>query len=56
VSAHYRAGDCAAVRSDLGRMPDLSEAVRAEVTEWQARCVFEERMFNGPLVPRGPFR
>jgi len=56
VSAHYRAGDCAAVRSDLGRMPDLSEAVRAEVTEWQARCVFEERAFNGPLVPRGPFR
>ena len=56
VSAHYRAGDCAAVRADLGRMPDLSEAVRAEVTEWQARCVFEERVFNGPLVPRGPFR
>ena len=56
VSAHYRAGDCAAVRSDLGRMPDLSEALRAEVTEWQARCVFEERAFNGPLVPSGPFR
>jgi tetratricopeptide (TPR) repeat protein len=56
VSAHYRAGDCAAVRSDLGRMPDLSESVRLEVTEWQARCVFEERAFNGPLVPRGPFR
>ncbi|HUM09319.1 MAG TPA: hypothetical protein VLT82_00045 [Myxococcaceae bacterium] len=56
VSAHYRAGDCAAVRSDLGRMPDLSDAVRAEVTEWQARCAFEERTFNGPLVPRGPFR
>ena len=56
VSAHYRAGDCAAVRSDIGRMPDLSEAVRAEVTEWQARCAFDERTFNGPLVPRGPFR
>jgi len=56
VSAHYRAGDCAAVRSDLGRMPDLSDSVRAEVTEWQARCAFEERSFNGPLVPRGPFR
>ena len=56
VSAHYRAGDCAAVRSDLGRMPDLSEAIRAEVTEWQARCEFEERAFHGPLVPRGPFR
>ena len=56
VSAHYRAGDCAAVRSDLGRMPDLSEALRAEVTEWQARCEFEERTSNGPLVPRGPFR
>lgn len=55
-SAHYRAGDCAAVRSDLGRMPDLSEALRAEVTEWQARCTFEEQTFNGPLVPRGPFR
>ena len=56
VSAHYRAGDCAAVRSDLGRMPDLSDAIRAEVTEWQARCEFEERTFHGPLVPRGPFR
>ena len=56
VSAHYRAGDCPAVHSDLGRMPDLSDAVRAEVTEWQARCAFEERAFNGPLVPRGPFR
>ena len=56
VSAHYLAGDCAAVRSDLGRMPDLSEALRAEVTEWQERCDFEARTFNGPLVPRGPFR
>jgi len=56
VSAHYRAGDCAAVRSDLGGMPDLSDAIRAEVTEWQARCEFEERTFHGPLVPRGPFR
>jgi len=56
VSAHYRDGDCAAVRSDLGRMPDLSEPLRAEVTEWQARCTFEEQTFNGPLVPRGPFR
>jgi tetratricopeptide (TPR) repeat protein len=56
VSAHYRAGDCAAVRADLGRMPDLSDALRTEVTEWQARCAFEERAFNGPLVPRGPFR
>jgi hypothetical protein len=56
VSAHYRAGDCGAVRSDLGRMPDLSEPLRAEVTEWQARCTFEEQTFNGPLVPRGPFR
>jgi tetratricopeptide (TPR) repeat protein len=56
VSAHYRAGDCAAVKTDLGRMPDLSEALRAEVTEWQARCVFDERTFNGPLVPRSPFR
>jgi tetratricopeptide (TPR) repeat protein len=56
VSAHYRAGDCAAVRSDLGRLPDLSDAIRVEVTEWQARCDFEERTFKGPLVPRGPFR
>jgi hypothetical protein len=56
VSAHYLAGDCDAVHSDLGRMPDLSEALRAEVTEWQARCDFEQRTFNGPLVPRGPFR
>ncbi|HZJ52856.1 MAG TPA: hypothetical protein VFD38_01855 [Myxococcaceae bacterium] len=56
VSAHYRAGDCAAVRADLGRMPDLSDALRAEVTEWQARCAFDDRAFNGPLVPRGPFR
>jgi len=56
VSAHYLAGDCAAVRSDLGRMPDLSEALRAEMTEWQTRCDFEQRTFNGPLVPRGPFR
>jgi hypothetical protein len=56
VSGHYQAGDCAAVRNDLGRMPDLAPAVRAEVTEWQARCDFEGRVFTGPLVPRGPFR
>ena len=56
VSANYRAGDCPAVRSDLGRMPEVSEALHAEVTEWQARCAFEERKFEGPLVPRGPFR
>jgi tetratricopeptide (TPR) repeat protein len=56
VSAHYQAGDCAAVRTDLGRMPDLGPALRAEVTEWQGRCDFEGRLFNGALVPRGAFR
>ena len=28
VSAHYRAGDCGAVRSDLGRMPDSVRPLR----------------------------
>jgi tetratricopeptide (TPR) repeat protein len=56
AAAHYQAGDCAAVRSDLGRMPDLGAALRAEVTEWQGRCDFEGRVFKGPLVPRASFR
>jgi len=56
IAADYQAGDCAAVRADLGRMPDLATPLRGEVTEWQARCDFEGRSFNGPLVPRRPFR
>jgi tetratricopeptide (TPR) repeat protein len=56
VAAHYQTGDCAAVHTDLGRLPDLGAALRAEVTEWQARCDFEGRVFNGPLVPRAAFR
>jgi hypothetical protein len=56
IAADYQAGDCAAVRADLGRMPDLATPLRGEVTEWQARCDFEGRAFKGPLVPRGAFR
>jgi len=56
VAAHYQAGDCAAVHGDRGRLPDLGAALRAEVTEWQARCDFEGQVFNGPLVPRAAFR
>ena len=56
VSADYRAGDCGGVADDIGQMPDFGPGLRAEVTEWQARCAFDVRTFHGPLVPADPFR
>jgi hypothetical protein len=56
VSADYLAGDCGAVADDAGQLPDFGPGLRAEVTEWQKRCAFDVRTFNGPLVPRNPFR
>jgi hypothetical protein len=56
VAADYLAGDCGAVADDAGQLPDLGLGFRAEVTEWQARCAFDVRTFNGPLVPGDPFR
>jgi len=56
VSADFRAGDCGGVADDIGQMPDFGPGLRAEVTEWQARCAFDVRTFHGPLVPADPFR
>jgi hypothetical protein len=56
VSADYLAGDCGAVADDVGQLPDFGPGLRAEVTEWQTRCAFDVRTFNGPLVPADPFR
>jgi hypothetical protein len=56
VSADYLAGDCGAVADDAGQLPDFGPGLRAEVTEWQRRCAFDVRTFNGPLVPANPFR
>jgi tetratricopeptide (TPR) repeat protein len=55
VAEEYLAGDCAAVKVDVGRVPDLGHAFKAEISEWQWRCTFEEQLFNGPLVPSDPF-
>jgi tetratricopeptide (TPR) repeat protein len=56
VSADYMAGDCGGVADDAGQLPDFGPGLRAEVTEWQKRCAFDVRTFNGPLVPANPFR
>jgi tetratricopeptide (TPR) repeat protein len=56
VSADYLAGDCGAVADDAGQLPDFGPGLRAEVTEWQKRCAFDVKTFNGPLVPANPFR
>ncbi len=56
VQADYMAGDCGAVADDAGQLPDFGPGLRAEVTEWQKRCAFDVRTFNGPLVPANPFR
>jgi tetratricopeptide (TPR) repeat protein len=56
VSADYQAGDCGAVADDAGQLPDFGPGLRAEVTEWQKRCAFDVKTFNGPLVPSNPFR
>jgi hypothetical protein len=56
VSADYMAGDCGAVADDAGQLPDFGPGLRSDVTEWQKRCAFDAKTFNGPLVPANPFR
>jgi hypothetical protein len=56
VSADYLTGDCGAVADDVGQLPDFGPGLRGEVTEWQSRCAFDVKTFNGPLVPANPFR
>lgn len=56
VEADYLSGDCAAVETDVGLLPDLSLALKAEMSEWRERCQFEEASFQGPLVPNPAFR
>ncbi|MCP3141340.1 tetratricopeptide repeat protein [Pyxidicoccus xibeiensis] len=56
VESAYLAGDCGAVRHEVGAMPDFGDAFRASTTEWKSRCDFEETTFRGPLVPRQAFR
>ncbi|MFL5322260.1 MAG: hypothetical protein ACJ790_21565 [Myxococcaceae bacterium] len=51
----FIAGDCNGVRDLTGRLPDLGEAFKTSAQEWVDRCAFEEKVFNGPLVPEGPF-
>jgi hypothetical protein len=56
VESSYLAGDCGAVRHELGALPDFGPAFRKAADEWGARCDFEDAAFQGPLVPRQPFR
>jgi hypothetical protein len=56
IESAYLAGDCGAVRHELGVLPDFGPAFRASATEWRERCDFEETTFQGPLVPRQAFR
>ena len=56
AESDYLSGDCAAVDTDVGLLPDLSLALKAEMSEWQERCQFEKASFQGPLVPNPAFR
>jgi tetratricopeptide (TPR) repeat protein len=56
VEASYLAGDCGAVRHEVGALPDFGPAFKAAAVEWVARCDFEDAVFKGPLVPRQAFR
>lgn len=56
VESSYLAGDCGAVRHELGALPDFGPAFRKAADEWGERCDFEDAAFHGPLVPRQPFR
>lgn len=56
VESAYLAGDCGAVRHEVGALPDHGPAFKAVVSEWLARCEFEDAAFRGPLVPRQSFR
>ncbi|WP_205519743.1 tetratricopeptide repeat protein [Pyxidicoccus caerfyrddinensis] len=56
VESAYLAGDCGAVRHEVGALPDFGAAFRATADEWRERCDFEETTFRGPLVPRQAFR
>ncbi|HYH96832.1 tetratricopeptide repeat protein, partial [Hyalangium sp.] len=56
VESSYLAGDCGAVRHEVGALPDFGPAFRKAASEWGARCDFEDAAFHGPLVPRQAFR
>ena len=61
VEAAYLAGDCASVREQVrkisaGDVGDQGAAFELAAVEWAERCDFEDRAYNGPLVPAGPFR
>jgi hypothetical protein len=56
IESAYLAGDCGAVRHEVGLLPDYGPAFRAIADEWVARCAFEEGAYRGPLVPRQAFR
>jgi tetratricopeptide (TPR) repeat protein len=56
VESSYLAGDCGAVRHEVGALPDYGPAFKALATEWVARCEFEDATYRGPLVPRQAFR
>ncbi len=56
IEALYLSGDCAGVRNEVGHLPDLGQSLKTSMLEWQARCDFEDRTFDGPVVSQSPFR
>jgi predicted negative regulator of RcsB-dependent stress response len=56
IEAAYLSGDCALVSAHVQHLPDLGAAFALTAQEWAERCDFEERVWNGALVPEGPFR
>lgn len=51
IEAAYLAGDCDEVRHVVDSLPDFGVAFKERASEWRQRCVFEDRLFHGPLVP-----
>lgn len=56
LEAEYLAGDCAAVRTTAGRLPGYGASFKSIAQRWLDRCELDQRSFNGPLVPAGPFK
>ncbi len=56
LEALFLSGDCQGVRDLAGRLPGFGAAFKANAEELVSRCAFEEKAFNGPLVPKESFR
>jgi hypothetical protein len=51
LESRFLSGDCAGLKEEAATLADYGTVFKRRTDEWLERCAFEQKTFNGPLIP-----